>query len=70
MVEDEISRGPRASLRAHCNRFAVLVQSFSHVRLFAAPWAAARQASLSFTISRSLFKLLSFELVMMPANHL
>ena len=51
MVEDEISSGPRASLCAHCNRFVVLVQSFSHVRLFAAPWAAARQASLSFTIS-------------------
>ena len=49
--------------------FFVAVQSLSHVRLFATPWAAARQASLSFTISWSLFKLLSIELVM-PSNHL
>ena len=33
------------------------------------PWIAARQASLSFTISRSLLKLMSIEL-MMPSNHL
>ena len=33
------------------------------------PWTAARQASLSFTISQSLFKLMSFESVM-PSNHL
>ena len=45
------------------------VQSFSHVRLFAAPWIAARQASLSITNSRSLLKLMSIELVM-PSNHL
>ena len=42
---------------------------FSRVRLFATPWTAARQASLSFTISQSLFKLMSIELVM-PSNHL
>ena len=35
------------------------VQLLSRVRLFATPWTAARQASLSFTISRSLLKLLS-----------
>ena len=40
-----------------------------HVRLFATPWTAARQASLSFTISQSLLKLMSIELVM-PSNHL
>ena len=39
----------------------------SHVRLFATP--AARQASLSFTISQSLLKLMLIELVM-PSNHL
>ena len=39
------------------------------VRLFATPWAAARQASLSITDSRSLLKLMSIELVM-PSNHL
>ena len=45
------------------------VQSFSCVQLFATPWTAARQASLSFTISQSLLKLMSIELVM-PSNHL
>ena len=45
------------------------VQSFSHVQLFATPWTAARQASLSFTISQSLLKLMSIESVM-PYNHL
>ena len=45
------------------------VKSLSHVRLFATPWAAARQASLSFTISWSLLKLMSTESVM-PSNHL
>ena len=48
---------------------AVVVQSLSHVRLFATPWTAARQASLSFTISRSLLKLMSIE-SMMPSNYL
>ena len=47
----------------------VVVQSLSCVRLFATPWTAAHQASLSFTISRSLLKLLSIELVM-PSSHL
>ena len=45
------------------------VQSLSQVRLFATPWTAARQASLSITNSRSLLKLMSIELVM-PSNHL
>ena len=45
------------------------VQSLSHVRLFATPWIAARQASLSITNSRSLPKLTSIELVM-PSSHL
>ena len=39
----------------------VVVQLLSHVRLSATPWTAARQPSLSFTISRSLLKLLSFD---------
>ena len=37
----------------------VVVQSLSHVQLFATPWTAARQASLSFTVSQSLLKLMS-----------
>ena len=48
---------------------AVVVQSLSHVQLFVTPWTAARQASLSFTISRSMLKLRSIELVM-QSNHL
>src|SRR5574341_491514 len=47
----------------------VVVQSLSHVRLFATPRTAVHQASLSFTISHSLLKLISNEL-MMPSNHL
>ena len=47
----------------------VAVQSLSCVCLFATPWTAARQASLSITIPRSLRKLLSIESVM-PSNHL
>ena len=43
----------------------VVVQSLSRVRLFMTPWTAARQASLSFTISRSLFKFISIESVML-----
>ena len=47
----------------------VVVQSLSHVRLFATPWTAACQASQSLTISQSLLKLMSIELVM-SFNHL
>ena len=43
--------------------------SVSCVRLFVTPWTPVGQASLSFTISRSLLKLRSIELVM-PSNHL
>ena len=45
------------------------VQSLSRVRLFATPWIAARQASLSITSSQSSLKLLSIESVM-PSSHL
>ena len=45
------------------------VQSLSCVRLFATPWTAACQASLSITNSQSLLKLMSIESVM-PSNHL
>ena len=47
----------------------IVVQSLSHVQLFATSWSAACQASLPFTISKSLLKLMSIELVM-PSNHL
>ena len=45
------------------------VQSLSRVQLFATPWTAARQSSLSITNSRSPPKPMSIELVM-PSNHL
>ena len=45
------------------------VQSLNCVRLFATPWIAARQASLSITISQSSLKLTTIESVM-PSSHL
>ena len=45
------------------------VQSLSHVRLFATPWIAARQASLSITNYRSSLRLTSIQSVM-PSSHL
>ena len=47
----------------------VVVQSPSHVQLLVTPWTAAQETSLSFTISPSLLKLMSVELVM-SSNHL
>ena len=47
----------------------VVVQLLSNFWLFATPWTAARQASLSIDNSRSLLKLISIE-SMMPSNHL
>ena len=46
-----------------------LVQSLGHVWLFATPWIAARQASLSIINSQSLLKLMSIKW-MMPSSHL
>ena len=46
-----------------------VVQLLSHVQLFATPWTTAHQASLFFTVSRSLLKLMSMQSVM-PSNHL
>jgi len=45
------------------------VQSLSQVRLFATPWTAACQASLSITNSQSLLELMSVESVM-PSNYI
>ena len=52
-----------------CKRFFSSVQLLSHVQLFATPWTAAHQASLSITNSQSLLKLTSIKSVM-PFNHL
>ena len=46
-----------------------VVRSLSHIWLFATPWTAAHQTSLSFTISWNLLKLMSIE-SMMPFNYL
>ena len=56
-------------LRLECPVLISVVQSLSCVRLFATPWTAARQASLSITNSWSLLKLVAIESVM-PSNHL
>ena len=47
----------------------VVVQLLSHVWIFATPWTAACQASLSFTVSWSLHRLMSIELIM-TSSHL
>ena len=47
----------------------VVVQSLNHVQLFVTPWTATHKASLSFTISWSLFKLMAIQ-SMMSSSHL
>ena len=61
--------GSSINLPTHCCCCCSVVQLLSCVRLFATLWTAAHHASLSFTISHSLLKLLSIESVM-PSNHL
>ena len=47
-----------------------VAEVLNRVQLFATPWTAARQASLSFTVSKSLYqRFMSIELVM-PSDHL
>ena len=64
-----------ASLKISTSDFGIIncvlssVQSLSRVQLFATPWTAARQASLSITISQSSPKFMSIESVM-PSRHL
>ena len=55
-------------MRCRCSPV-LLVQSLIHGRPFATPWPAARQAPLSFTVSKSLLKLMSVESVM-PCSYL
>ena len=62
-------RVPPASLQQDVISLFILLQSLSHVRLFTIPWTPAHQASLSFTNSRSLLKLMSIKSVM-QSNHL
>ena len=56
-------------LKSYSPHAFAVVQLLSHVQLFATPWTAARQASLSFTVSWSLLTFVSIE-SMMPSNHL
>ena len=58
-----------AGIQQHDRITFVVVQSLGHIWLFVTPWTAAHQASLSFTISWNLLKLMSIESVM-PSNHL
>ena len=53
----------------HILKILSLFQLLSHVRLFATPWTAACQASMSNTYSQSVLKLMSVESVT-PSNHL
>ena len=62
------SGGQSIGVSASTRKFSS-VQLFSHVRLFATPWTAVRQAPLSITNSQSLHKLMYIELVM-PSNNL
>ena len=65
-----LKRGLRQLLCCiHCVCVCVCVQLLSHVWLFMTLWTVACQASLSFTVSWSLLKFMSIELVM-PNNHL
>ena len=73
-LENPMDRGAwqalaRGVARVRYDLMTQSVQSLSHVRLFATPWTAACQASLSITTSRSLFKLISIQSVM-PSNYL
>ena len=56
-------------IKHRCYSQGVSIQLLSHVRLFAAPWTAACQTSLSITNSQILSKLMSVE-SMMPSGHL
>ena len=56
-------------LHFYVQRISPLVPSLRHVWLFVTPWTEVCQASLSFTISDSLLKLMAIESVM-PSNHL
>ena len=64
---------PLSNNNYHCHRsllcVVVVVQLLSQVQLFATPWTAAHQTSLSFTISQSLLKSMCIKLVML-FNHL
>ena len=73
--QEKASAQSDSSERENCTqlegqfRNSLVVQSLSHVQLFAIPWTAACQAPLFFTTSQTLFKLMPIE-PMMSLNHL
>ena len=68
-LSPHLSPSPNESQKTVYHQALIVVQSLSLVRLFATPWTAAHQASLSITNSQSLLTLMSIEWVM-PSNHL
>ena len=69
LTEEHLYTFTRILLLLTCYSILVSVQLLSRVWLFATPWTAARQASLSITNSWSLLKLMSIDSGM-PSNHL
>ena len=67
LPDPEIEPGSHALAGGFFTTAPSVIQLLSRVRLFTTPWTAAHQASLSFTISRSLLKLMSIESVL-PSN--
>ena len=67
-LKHNIQKNDDYGIQSHSVQFSS-VQLLSRVRLFATPWIAAHQASLSITNSRSLPKLMSIKSVM-PSSHL
>ena len=57
----KVSQLAQNKVQMACYGLLVVVQSLSHVLLFATPWTAAHQASLTSTISQSLLKYMSIE---------
>ena len=68
-MAESLSCSPETIMNNIVNRLFRAKQSLSHIRLFATPWIAACQASLSITNSWSSLRLMSIESVM-PSNHL
>ena len=66
---EDLNLTKKKRVNSNVNTQTSSAQLLSHVQLFATPWTAARQASLSITNSRSLLELMSIESVM-PSNHL
>ena len=69
LEKNAFSFAPLSVMSAVGLAFSVFVQLLSRVRLSVTPWSTARQASLHFTTSQSLLKLMYVESVM-PSDHL